>query len=75
MKEPNSITQIFVGMAYPAKKYQPNWDSEKDYLRCYSEFIEVIGAKSPGACTAITPEEYASHLCFYAVSFCYFDLL
>ena len=38
-------------------------------MRSYSEFIEIIGAKSPGNTVAITPEEYASHLCFYAVSF------
>jgi hypothetical protein len=37
-------------------------------MRSYSEFIEIIGAKSPGNTVAITPEEYASHLCFYAVS-------
>ena len=58
----------FIGISYPTKKYQPNWASEKDYLRSYSEFIEIIGAKSPGNTVAITPEEYASHLCFYAVS-------
>ena len=58
----------FIGISYPTKKYQPNWASEKDYMRSYSEFIEIIGAKSPGNTVAITPEEYASHLCFYAVS-------
>ena len=67
MYVPKTSNIFSLGVLYPAKKYQPNWQSEANFLRCYNEFVDIIGLKSPGNTIKFTPEDYKTRYVFYGI--------
>ena len=69
--EPHGVASIQFsvnGTLVPAKRFEPNWTSEKNYIRCYREFCELIGLNSQGNTVKFTPKDYVSRYCFYGIS-------
>ena len=48
-------------------RYQPNWQSEKIYIRCYRDFCELVGLNSTTNTVSFTPEDYMTRYCFYGI--------
>ena len=68
--EPHDVASVQFtvnGTLQPAKRYEPNWASEKNYTRCYKEFVELIGLNSPGNTIKFTKEQYCKQYCFYGI--------
>ena len=41
-----SVQFIINGSLKPAKRYEPNWATEKNFTRCYRDFCDLIGLSS-----------------------------